>query len=185
MTETPATLIVPQSETATLRLFRIDPSDPKARLLAEAPTSATIAASLGLSSIPPSSAEVVRLADISVLGLRNYLTQGYDVLPDSFATDTDIDSLSGHVLIVQSSVAAGGAVTLRPGPSLQLVGIFAQGRAAPTPLNVPEPEQDMSPGQAPAPMAPQRSGGIAVLAVLLFVVAVIGFALSGYAPWSR
>ena len=165
---------IPQSETGILRLYRIDPAAPQARLLAEAPTSATIAAALGLPSIPPNSAEVIRLADVAALGLRGYLTQGYDVLPEAFGPGTEsLDALEGHVLIVKSSIATMGAVTLRPGPGLSPLGAFQQGTAPPTPLHVPAPERPFAPGQSPItpePTSKMGKGGAVVLILLALVV---------------
>ncbi len=168
---------IPQSETGILRLFRIDPEGAQARMLVEAPTPATIAAALGLPSIPPNSAEVIRLADISALGLRDYLTQGYDVLPTAFGPGSEsLDALGGYVLIVKSSVASMGAVVLRPGPGLSPLGAFKQGTASPTPLHVSEPDRPFPPGQFPiTPEPPSKLGRGGAVVLILVVLVVLAF----------
>lgn len=176
-------LFIPQSQSGSLRLFRIDPASAQARTLAEAPTPATIAASLGLARLPPGSAEVIRLADISAMGLRAFLIQGHDVMAGALGPGTEwLDALEGHVLIVQPSIAAMGAVTLRPGPGLSPLGVFAQGSAAPTPLSVPDPERPFAPGAPPSPTPKQRSGGAAIL-LLALVVIVVALGLFGVPLW--
>jgi len=176
-------LIIPQSHTPALRLFHLDPTDPQARILAEAPTQAIIAASLGLPNIPPGSAEVVRLADISALGLRDFLVKAHDVTPEAVDPEDTLDALDGHVLIVHPSIARNGAVTLHPGPGLHLLGAFATATPAPTPLHVPEPERPFAPGQTPIPTPAQRSGGGTVLLLLVLVVAVIVLGVLGVPLW--
>lgn len=177
-------LFIPQSQTGTLWLFHLNPANPQARILAEAPTDATIAASLGLPSIPPGSAEVIRLADISALGLRGFLLSGHDVRADALGPGTEsLDTLCGHVLIVPSRIAALGDVTLHPGPGLVPLGAFTQATAAPARLQTPEPERPGTQAH-PSPQTPApRTGAAAVVLVLALVAVALAFVLFGVVRW--
>ncbi len=178
-------LFIPQSAAAALRLFHIVPDYPLARTLTEAPNPATIAAALGLTALPPNGAEVIRLDDIAALGLRDFLIQGHDVLPQAMeGPDTAwLDALHGHILIVHARIAGAGDVTLRPGPGLRPLGTFAQGGPPPTPLHIPDAERPEATG-LPAPRTTaQRGGGAAVLVLLAIVVALIALALFGLPRW--
>lgn len=165
-------LFMPQSQSPRLALFHLDPTQPQPRLLAEAPTPAIIAAALGLPALPPGSAEVIRLADVAALGLREYLTQAHDVMPDATEADRPaLDALEGHVLIVRPTVAQDGAVTLHPAPGLRLQGVWPVGTPMQTPLHLPDAPRSADKRHATA--TPLRRGSGRAVLVLLVVVAIV------------
>lgn len=179
-----APLIITQSQAPALHLFHLNPAQAQARLLAEAPTPATIAAALGLQTLPPGGAEVIRLADIEALGLRSFLETGLDVRPEALAPLAHtFAALHGHVLIVHPRIASTGDVTLYPGPGLVPLGSVPQATAAPARLQTPEPARmgDHLTPQTSAPANPK--GGAAVLVLLVLIVALIAFVVLGVPLW--
>ena len=173
----------------TLWLFGYDVDAPgvKQRVQSpDAPTDAEIAGLLGLPDLPPYRAEVIALADIADLGLRGYLIEAHDVLPeavgDAFAW---LDTLRGHVLIVEPGLAATQPLDLQsPHPALRPIGRFAQGSPAPAALALPAAERPEILGSAAAPRPAQKSGAAAVLIILALMV-LAALALFGVPIWPR
>ncbi len=170
----PDPLVIRQSAPPALHLFRIDPGFAQARTLAEAPTPAILAAALGLPHLPPNSAEVIRLADVTALGLRDFLVQGHDVQPGVLGPQTDwLDALDGHILVLHPSLTHAGDVTLYPCPGLSLLGAFALAAPAPTPLHLPEAERPVTMGAPPSTPAMPAAKGSAMLIILLALIAAL------------
>ena len=175
-------LTIPHGQRGILRLFSYDISHPEiARTVQDpdAPTEAELARLFGRDKVIAGSIEVVRLADVASLGLRDFLIEGHDVLPEALAAHSDVlDRLTGHVLIVHPSIAAHGAVDLRHTvPGVAYVGAFALGLPAPPPLALPEHEKPVALGGAPAPRPKQGSGALVGVLLLALVVFVMVFVL--------
>ena len=177
-------ITITQSQAPALLVFHLNPEVPRARILAEAPTPATIAACLGLQAIPPGSAEVVRLGDIAALGLRTFLESGHDVRAEALGPGSEVlDTLQGHILIVHGRIAEQGAVTLHPGAELVPLGAYPLATAASARLQTPEPERTVTLPPPNTPTARQRGRATVVFLLLALVVATLVLVMFGVPLW--
>lgn len=169
-------------ERGKLRLFTLDEESPDLRLIApdlRKAADVTIAQLLGLPTLPPNSAEIIRIDDVSALGLRDFLIEGHDVLPEALGPDFDwLDKLKGHVLLVHSAMSADGDVTLHPAPGVGFVGVFPLATAPLAPIHIPAKERPETLGGVAQPPARSAKGGGAIL-LLLALLAAIGLLLFG------
>ena len=156
-----------QSVETGLATFVRDPS---------APTQAELARLLGLPKVPAQSVELIRLTDVTALGLRGFLIEGHDVLPEALGDAYAwLDDLTGFVLIVHPSIAATVPVQINRLPTgVAYVGAFALGSPAPTPLSLPEAEL---PVILSGPPAKQRAKGTGTAALLVTLAVLVGLAL--------
>lgn len=167
---------IPMTERGVIRVFAISrPMAQMARAL-ERRAKADIAAELLAHPVPEDTIELFALSDLTGVGLPGYLTDGYAV--DATAVRADrarLEALDGYVLLLHSSVARNGTVTLTPSTDLTLIGTYAEPRpsraAAPIATQAAKPYS----GAHETPQPPKRSrlgsmlSGIIVLTILLLL----------------
>jgi hypothetical protein len=169
---------IPAGERGVLRLFRLDPEvmpiittfrDPSA------PTPKELGHLLGLPTVPTGSIDLISLADVSALGLRAFLIEGHDVLPE--AVDEGfawLDDLTGYALIVHASIAARATMQIENLPlGVTYVGAFAVGAPPPTPLSLPEAERPVLLSGPPAKKISQGRGRMAWLVALAAILGLV------------
>lgn len=169
---------VRMSDRGQLRLFTI--AEGQADLLALLPDPPTRragnpAALLGVDTLPQGSADLIRIDDISALGLCDFLIEGHDVIPDSLDEDAGwLDALRGHVLLVHASVAQTADITLRPRLGVTLAGTFPIAAAPLAPIQIPGADSTETLGGVVAPSGPHSGkGGAVVVLILVAVVALV------------
>lgn len=170
-----------------INLFTLDPAQPDLSTLLrdlDAVTDTTLARLLGLATVPAQSVELIRLSDVSALGLRDFLIEGHDVLPealgDAFAW---LDNLTGFALIVHASIAATAPVQIDRLPDgVAYVGAFVLGTQPPTPLSLPEAELPVNLSGPAAPSAKRGTGTAALMAVFVLLL-VLGLLIFGVPLW--
>lgn len=160
-------LFTMQSVEAGLATFVHDPS---------APTQAELARLLGLPKVPAQSVDLIRLTDVTALGLRGFLIEGHDVLPEALGDAYAwLDDLTGFVLIAHASIAATLPVQINRLPAgVAYVGAFALGTPTPTPLSLPEAER---PVILSGPPAKRLAKGTGMAALLVILAVLVGLAL--------
>jgi hypothetical protein len=180
-------LEIPAYESGVIRVFALDvaPEDAARWMDAEEGTAHPLAEALGADPFDARFAEVLRLSDISEMGLPAYLAEGYGVPQDELAPFADrLQGLSGHAAVVMSRAFGGEPQKVTVRAPLRLVGSFREAGAE-TPLT--DVSAETARGRAPAgeaaPPASEAPGGrrgvlltliaLAVLA-LLVVAAVAG-----------
>lgn len=173
-------LNIPQGEQGVLRLFTLDPAQINlgtAILDPTAPTEAELAALLGTATLPPLSVEVVRLSDVAALGLRDFLIEGHDVLPEALGPAVDwLDRLTGFVLIVHPTIAADGAVQLeRLHTGVAFAGAFPTGRAPPASLSLPEAEKPVTLVGPASPLGKRGAGSAALVVLVIVMILLVAF----------
>ena len=169
-----------------LHIFTLDPAQPDLTNLWRDPdsvTDATLARLLGLATVPTRSVELIRLADVSALGLRDFLIEGHDVLPealgDAFAW---LDDLTGCVLIAHASISP-APIQIRDLPAgVAYAGAFALGTPPPTPLSLPEAELAVTLSGPGAPPVKKGAGTAALMAVFVLMI-LLGLLLFGVPGW--
>lgn len=118
-------LSVRKDETGVVRLFRLDMPPEQARFLQAEP--AALADKLGVTSLDPDQADVVRIDDLDDLGLAGYLTEGIGVADAAIASDRAmLDALRGYVLVLLSRAFGGQATEIRPGDGVTLLRTYGQ-----------------------------------------------------------
>jgi hypothetical protein len=182
-----ADIAIPLGQHGQLHLFTLDPAQPDLSKFLRDPdgvTDAMLAQLLGLSEVPTGSVELIRLADVSALGLRDFLIEGHDVLPetlgDAFAW---LDDLTGFALIVHAAIATTTPVQIDRLPTgVAYIGAFAIGTPPPTPLSLPETELPVNLSGPAAPSAKKGAGTAALMAVFVLIL-VLGLLLFGVPRW--
>lgn len=178
-----ADVTIPLGQHGQLHLFTLDPAQPDLSALLHDPdavTDAALARLLGLAEVPTQSVELIRLADVSALGLRDFLIEGHDVLPEALGDAFEwLDDLTGFVLIVHASIATTAPVQIDRLPAgVAYVGAFAIGTPPPTPLSLPEAEMPVTLSGPAAPRAKKGAGTAALMAVFVLIL-VLGLLLFG------
>lgn len=118
-------LTIPAHDRDGVRVFaaRLTPDDlkrDKSRLVADL---------LGDPDLDPAFVEIFDLADLSIVGLAGYLSEGLGVPAPALAADrARLEALKGPVLILLSKALHGRAITLIPDPRLTLVGTYVEDR---------------------------------------------------------
>lgn len=119
-------LQVPPNERGVIRVFALSMTDDEAKSLKTDPDALT--AALG-APIDTTHVEVFPVSDLEGVGLVGYLAEGNDVPMDQLTPDrAKLDKLGGWVLIVFSLAFADRATTLKPAPSLTLIGTYGERR---------------------------------------------------------
>jgi hypothetical protein len=156
-----AALAIPKGERGVLRLFALD----------KAAESGAVAQLLGVADLDPDQIDVIDLADLSGLGLAEYLTEGFAISPDQLDR-ARLDALTGHVLMIRSHAFRGRATTLTPSPQMTLIATFDE-----TPTNwTSEPLQTASARRRLSPRAARSSArriGAILFAVVMALVLLI------------
>jgi hypothetical protein len=174
-----AQVTIPAGESGVLRLFTLESVEAGFATFVRdpaAPTEAELARLLGLAKVPAQTVDLIRLADVTALGLRGFLIEGHDVLPevlgDAYAW---LDDLTGFVLIVHPSIAATLPVQInRLPPGVAYVGAFALGTPNPAPLSLPEAERLAI---LSGPPAKRLAKGTGMAALLVILAVLVGLAL--------
>ncbi|MEP1793016.1 hypothetical protein [Parasphingorhabdus sp.] len=121
---------ISQHEIGVVRVFAISrPMADMARALRQADKS-TIASGLLRHEVTADDVELFALSDLTGLGLRQYLMDGYAVPSQAVQADhARLDALDGYVMLLLSRVSAEGPVALSPSPELTLIGTYREPRA--------------------------------------------------------
>ena len=165
-----------------LRVFAVSdtgaaPLPAQSYLTGPAADAAPLRAALG-AQVDPAHVEVVEVADLAPMGLRDYLAQAHDVAASELAADAArLDGLSGKAVIVTPK-AVEGLAFLDPDTTLTEMGAYRTARAdhgaRPLPKAAPEPRL-ATPASGVGTPAQSRTVALAVaaalaLAALLFVI---------------
>lgn len=83
-------------------------------------------------SLDPTKVQVFPAKMIESMGMTTYLKEGYGISDSELAgTAAALDAQTGLVAIVPTSAFKGKEVQLDPNPSLRLIGLFHEEKAAP------------------------------------------------------
>jgi len=154
-------------ERGILRLFVLDLPPQQARDMNDQ----TAANLLGVDDLDPGQIDIIDLADLTGIGLAQYLAEGFAISPDQLDR-ASLDALIGHVLIIRSPAFRGRAATLAPSPQLTLVATISE-----TPTNwtgAPLPTDSAHPRLSPRDeRANARRFGATIFAVVMALVLLI------------
>jgi len=160
-------LKIPPGERGILRLFALDPGPKQARDINDQ----TAANLLGVHDLDPGQIDIIDLADLTGIGLSQYLVEGFAISLDQLDR-AKLDALTGHVLIVRSPAFRGHAATLALAPHLTPITTFSE-----TPTNWtgrPLPTKSAHPRLSPrAERANIRRNGATVFAVVVSLMILI------------
>lgn len=138
-------------------------------------------AALGADFLDPEGVELVRLADLSGLGLAGYLTDGWGAKPaEVAAVRPALDALTGHAVLLRARAYGGLAQTLTPrAPLTHIATLTEVAAAAPGPAVTAESAERTAEAPDAAPPAPDGSGTpLPVIAGGLIAAAVLVLVLS-------
>ncbi|MDU8928492.1 hypothetical protein RXV86_13965 [Alisedimentitalea sp. MJ-SS2] len=125
------TIDIPAGEHDILRLFAINlPREAMREMLQPVngtqPTPSPAAQLLGIGGLDDRHAELFDTTDLAGLGLRGYLSEGYDLAPETLAPDAArLDAIKGYALLLLSQAFDRRATRLSPIRSLNLVATYA------------------------------------------------------------
>ncbi len=170
---------IPALETGVIRVFAVNRNPHEmAQTFQEKDGAALVAEMLG-QPLPEGGYELFPVKDLTGVGLKGYLQEGYAVPAEQLAAQRPrLDALEGYVLLVFSQAFGGQAGTLAPGPDLTLIGTFGEiqpdMRAKPMEAETARPATG-TPQQRPADPPKGRAGSamVIVAVVVLIVIAVI------------
>ncbi len=179
-----AQVTIPAGESGVLRLFTLESVEAGFATFVRdpaAPTEAELARLLGLAKVPAQTVDLIRLVDVTGLGLRGFLIEGHDVLPEVLGDDLAwLDKLTGFALIVHSSIADTGPVQIEHLPlGVAFAGAFAIATPVPTPLSLPEAESPVTLSGPPAQKVAIGTGTAALLLIATIVLGLLIFLLGG------
>lgn len=170
---------IPASETGAIRVFAVNRNPREmAKAFEEKDGAALVAEMLG-QSLPVGGYELFPVKDLTGVGLKGYLQEGYAVPSDQLAAQRPrLDALEGYVLLVFSQAFGGKAATLNPGPDLTLIGTFGETqpdmRAMPMEAEAAKPASGaLQQTPAPPPKGPAGSAMAIAGVVALIAIAVI------------
>ncbi|MFQ6551254.1 hypothetical protein AAD018_002795 [Aestuariibius insulae] len=130
---------------------------------------------LGAEALDPAGVDVIRVEDLTGVGLPGYLIEGSGMDPDAIEADrARLAALSGHVVLIHASAFEGTAQTLLPGPELTFIARYSGpgGSFVSEPLRSASAEGQIS-GTAEAPPSEAKmSGRVATIALLVLFVLV-------------
>ena len=129
---------------------------------------------LGVDQLDPSWAEIVKVDDLTGIGLTGYLTDGYDIEDSALAGDRGrLNALDGHVLVL-SSRAFTARTEITPGPELRHIGTYAEPQDTRIPeAPISEAAEGILPGPTTDPAAAQRLGSGPLAAIIIVAVLVV------------
>jgi len=166
-----ATINISQHESGVVRLFAISrPMADMARALRHS-SKGVIASGLLRHEVTHEDIELFALSDLTGLGLRQYLADGYAIPPEALQADrARLDALDGYVLLLLSRVSSAGHVEITPSPDLTLIGTYrepsATQTAAPISVEAAKPYSGSGPAPSPAPRIGQGGTIIGVMVIL-------------------
>lgn len=175
-------LDVRPGEARVVRLFHLDLPPEQIRFLRDEP--AALADILGVGTLDPVQADLLRLADLDDLGLSGYLTEGMGVPAAALVGDAArLDTLEGHALIVRSAAFDPGGQRLAPKPGVALIAHYGEPGpdwTATAPIRTQSAKASPNPAPRPSPRAARararRIGG-GVFAVVMLALALLLWAL--------
>ncbi len=169
-------LLIPRHEAGIIRVFAISrPIATLARELKQQPKAALASALLG-HEITEDAFELFALSDLTGVGLPSYLSEGYDIAPETLRQDrAKLEALDGYVLLVFSRVSDAGDVTLNPTSELTLIGSYSEPRAAQAAAPIATPSAKAYSGAKEPATAPTRSrvrNALSVISVALTLLLI-------------
>ncbi len=174
---------IARNESGLIRVFAVNRNPQELTQAFKEKDGASLVAELLGQSLPEGGYELFPVKDLTGVGLKGYLQEGYAVPREQLAAQRPrLDALEGYVLLVFSQAFEGKAATLKPGPDLTLIGTFgeAQPDMSTIPLESEAAQVGSSPDQQTTPPAPRSGAGTLVavmLVAMLFVVGVIALKL--------
>lgn len=143
------------------------------RLQDDAATDTTLPLLFGHPGLDAAGAEVFAIADVEGLGLRAYLAEAYDIVPDALQRDAALlDALGGDVVILTPKAVGRAAVELSMVPYVRHISSLPT--IAPDNAPRPLPEVDLTPpGAADPDTRPVRRGSALVVGLLLVIAIVV------------
>ncbi|UWR23075.1 hypothetical protein [Sulfitobacter sp. S190] len=177
-----ATIEVPALEKGVVRLFAVSrPIPDMTKALRDGDKSAIIDELLG-HEIKDGGAELFPVSDLTGVGLRSYLVEGYDIAPDELARDrSKLEALDGYVLLLFSSGLDGRKATLTPHSDLTLIGTYAEQMpdrtAAPLKTDTAAPYSGESAAE-PAPVSRSGPGGRVLVAIGIVLAILLWWILT-------
>ncbi len=173
-------LIIRPGERGQVRLFLIPEEMAKDLEDGVAP----LETALGGVALNPVDVQVVPIKSLGEMTVREFLSEAYDVDPDTLPRL--LDEAEGHMAILRSGAFPTGGATLAPGENLGFLGLYTE-RGAPPPSQAAldalrsEPESvDLTPDAPIEPHEPANLGSIFVFAALFGV----GLLLMALMIWS-
>jgi len=171
-----ATINISQHERGAVRVFAISrPMADMARALRHS-SKGIIASGLLRHEVTHEDIELFALSDLTGLGLRQYLMDGYAIPPAALQADrARLDALDGYVLLLLSRVSNAAHVEITPSPDLTLIGTYrepsAPQSAAPIIVEAAKPYSGTVSASAPSPRIGRGNTiiGVMVILALLFI----------------
>jgi hypothetical protein len=172
---------VKSGERGLVRLFAIDPAHEPPLMSSEPDWEADaddppwpLRDALGAKYLDSDFIELFDVADLSDLGLANYMIEGLGIPREDVEPDrARLEALSGHILIVLSSAFGEFAQTLSPRAPLRWIGTWSEDRPPVhyKPLPNPEPAPHLTPRGEPKPeMTPHTRVLFAILALPILLL---------------
>ena len=119
--------------------------------------------------------DIVRIADLGDLTLTDYITQGYDLIPDA-ADKAAVNAITGTAILVLSRATEGREVTLTLAPGVRHVTSYSPDIRLAPPVDLPHESAKGIIGDAPAkaPKSDARIGGMVATIALIVMFALVG-----------
>ncbi|MEQ6248906.1 hypothetical protein ABMC89_08445 [Sulfitobacter sp. HNIBRBA3233] len=176
-----AKIEIPQQELGVVRVFAISkPIPDMSRQIASGGKSAVASDLLG-HGVDERDIELFAISDLAGMGLAAYLAEGYGIPREALGADRGrLDGLDGYVLLLHSSVARDGAVTVTPDPALTLIGTYAEptrSRAA-APIRTEAARPHSAETATPTRPVKSRLGSVLGLVMLAIVLLVLWLVLT-------
>ncbi|MFD1344164.1 aspartate carbamoyltransferase catalytic subunit [Litorisediminicola beolgyonensis] len=173
---------IPSSESGTVRLFHLDlPPEAIERFTAQAGTGEwPLQYALGADRLRPGFVEVISVREILPMTLSSYLAEAYGLGGEEFrGARSQIDALTGHVVIVPSEAFGHQAQTLTVASPLRWIGTFSepQGTRAQGKVRSKAAEGHVQPGGT----GTRSIGGSPLLRALIIVVSAFTLGVLAYA----
>jgi len=126
---------------------------------------------LGVNDLDPEQIDLIDLADLTGIGLSQYLVDGFAISPDQL-DHASLDALTGQLLIIRSAAFRGSAATLTLSPHLTPIATISE-----TPTNWtggPLPTKSAHSRLIPrAERANARRNGATIFAVVVTLMILI------------
>lgn len=164
---------VKANEIGLVRLFAVDlPEEDIAELDETGAKSGWCKAALGASDLNPDYVEFFDIAILEEMGLAGYMVQGLGVAKSDIQdARSQIEPLTGHVLIVLSKAFAGTEQTLTPRAPLRWIGTFKEDGAPVQfqPIKSTAAKGHIGETSAPTPSNPHLTIFAAIVALPLVI----------------
>jgi hypothetical protein len=169
------TINISQHENGVVRVFAVSrPMADMARALRQASKGA-IASGLLRHEVTAEDIELFALSDLTGLGLRQYLTEGYSIPAEALQADrARLDALDGYVLLLLSRVSNEAHVEFTPSPDLTLIGTYREPRenraAVPIAAQAAKPYSGVGPDTQTRNRLRMGGAGIGVTVILALLL---------------